>query len=212
VPKWQSNKETIHFISSLKLNHHSCLPCLLLGLDCSGFWCEIQVVLVGGAEITTVDNLQYSYRPVPEGALHIEVRAPSNAHIALTSANHETEPMYEILLGGWENTASVIRYNRQKPDKVHNFCYNVFCWSQAKQISLLSRRTHKSSKSKSCVWFTCMSLFTVFELYWLNSHWLMRGKAPIWDWVDPWSKVETSLARGPTEQAFSLPLVTWRWK
>lgn len=90
------------------------------------------MVLVGGAEITTVDNLEYSYRPVPEGALHIEVRAPSNAHIALASANHETEPMYEILLGGWENTASVIRYNRQKPDKVYNFCYSMFCWSRAK--------------------------------------------------------------------------------
>jgi hypothetical protein len=106
---------------------------LFLGLEFCGFWCKMQVVLVGGAEITTVDNLQYSYRPLPEGAIHVEVRAPSNAHVALTSGNHETEPMYEILLGGWENTASVIRYNRQKPDKVHNFCYSVFCWIQARQ-------------------------------------------------------------------------------
>lgn len=87
-------------------------------------WCEIEVVLAG-ADIATADSLQYIYRPVPVGALHIEVRAPSNAHIALTSANHETEPMYEILLGGWENTASVIRYNRQKPDKVHDYCCSV---------------------------------------------------------------------------------------
>ncbi|KDR23720.1 C3 and PZP-like alpha-2-macroglobulin domain-containing protein 8 [Zootermopsis nevadensis] len=85
---------------------------------CTGWGASGSWLIEGGAEITTVDNLEYSYRPVPEGALHIEVRAPSNAHIALTSANHETEPMYEILLGGWENTASVIRYNRQKPDKV----------------------------------------------------------------------------------------------
>lgn len=105
------------------------------------------MVLVGGAEITTVDNLQYSYRPVPEGALHVEVRAPSNAHIALTSANHETEPMYEILLGGWENTASVIRYSRQKPDKVHNFCYSVFYWSQRRQ-KLHCYLTGLTSKAK----------------------------------------------------------------
>jgi hypothetical protein len=91
------------------------------------------MVLVGGAEITTVDNLQYSYRPVPVGGLHVEVRAPSNAHIALTSANHETEPMYEILLGGWENSASVIRYNRQKPDKVHHSYCSDFYERQEKQ-------------------------------------------------------------------------------
>lgn len=91
------------------------------------------MVLVGGADVTTMDNLQYSYHPVPVGGLHIEVRAPSNAHIALTSANHETEPMYEILLGGWENTASVIRYNRQKPDKVHHSCCSDFCELQQKQ-------------------------------------------------------------------------------
>lgn len=82
------------------------------GWGASGSW------IIDGADIATADSLQYIYRPVPAGALHIEVRAPSNAHIALTSASNETEPMYEILLGGWENTASVIRYNRQKPDKV----------------------------------------------------------------------------------------------
>ena len=74
---------------------------------------------VGGNEITTSDNLQYTYRPIPLGLVHVEVRAPSDAHIALTSGKQETEPMYEIMLGGWENSASVIRHNRQKPDKVH---------------------------------------------------------------------------------------------
>lgn len=84
---------------------------------CTGWGATGSWLIEGGAEITTTDNLQYTYRPIPLGALHVEVRAPSNAHIALTSAKHETEPMYEILLGGWDNSASVIRYNRQKPDK-----------------------------------------------------------------------------------------------
>nr|CAD7265734.1 unnamed protein product [Timema shepardi] len=76
------------------------------------------MVLLDGAPITTADNLEYSFRPVPTGRLEVEVRSPSNAHVALTSAPNETEPMYEILLGGWENSATVIRYNREKPDKV----------------------------------------------------------------------------------------------
>jgi Farnesoic acid 0-methyl transferase. len=100
----------------------------------AGFWSETEVVLAG-ADIATADSLQYIYRPMSAGALHFEVRAPSNAHIALTSASHETEPMYEILLGGWENTASVIRYNRQKPDKVHNSCYIVLCQAEQKEVS-----------------------------------------------------------------------------
>lgn len=90
---------------------------------------------MAGADIATADTLQYIYRPVPSGSLHIEVRAPSNAHISLTSGNQETEPMYEVLLGGWENTASVIRYNRQKPDKVLDSCYTVFCQAEKKKFS-----------------------------------------------------------------------------
>jgi hypothetical protein len=92
-------------------------------------------VVLAGADIATADSLQYIYRPVTSGSLNIEVRAPSNAHIALTSANHETEPMYELLLGGWENTASVIRYNRQKPDKVHDSCDIVLCQVEQKKVS-----------------------------------------------------------------------------
>lgn len=105
------------------------------------------MVLVGGADVTTMDNLQYSFRPVPVGGLDIEVRAPSNAHIALTSANHETEPMYEILLGGWENSASVIRYNRQKPDKVHHsFCSDFHEHQQKQKLAAFSEDSPVNQK------------------------------------------------------------------
>ncbi|KAK7790439.1 hypothetical protein R5R35_009487 [Gryllus longicercus] len=83
------------------------------GWGASGAW-----VLDGGHEVQTADKLEYQFRPVPVGALEVFVRTPSNAHIALTKGPQETEPMYEIILGGWENSASVIRYNREKPDKV----------------------------------------------------------------------------------------------
>nr|CAD7409601.1 unnamed protein product [Timema poppensis] len=85
---------------------------------CTGWGATGSWLVENGAPITTADNLEYSFRPVPTGRLEVEVRSPSNAHVALTSAPNETEPMYEILLGGWENSATVIRYNREKPDKV----------------------------------------------------------------------------------------------
>jgi len=44
----------------------------------------------------------------------------------LATKNKESEPMIEVLLGGWKNTASAIRYNKQTPDKVIN--YIILCF------------------------------------------------------------------------------------
>lgn len=71
-----------------------------------------------GQTIFTHDTLEYVYRPVPRFSLDVHIRADHNAHIALTGAPQETRPMYEIFLGGWDNSASAIRYNQEKPDKV----------------------------------------------------------------------------------------------
>ncbi|XP_046662124.1 uncharacterized protein LOC124355168 isoform X2 [Homalodisca vitripennis] len=82
------------------------------GYGASGEW------VIDGQTMVTHDTLEYTYRPIPRYSLDIHVRAAHNAHIALTSAPKETSPMYEIFLGGWENSGSAIRYNRQQPDKV----------------------------------------------------------------------------------------------
>lgn len=42
----------------------------------------------------------------------------NDAHLALTTNEVAAEPIYEIFLGGWSNTKSVIRKNLQKPDVV----------------------------------------------------------------------------------------------
>ncbi|XP_062705661.1 uncharacterized protein LOC109421536 isoform X1 [Aedes albopictus] len=67
-------------------------------------------------ELNTEDKLEYQFFPVSKGVVNFKVRAPNDAHLALTSGPAESEPMLEVFIGGWKNTKSVIRKNRAKPD------------------------------------------------------------------------------------------------
>ncbi|XP_047000999.1 uncharacterized protein LOC124616700 isoform X2 [Schistocerca americana] len=69
-------------------------------------------------ELQTPDKLEYNFYPVTSGSTQFKVKTPNDAHIALTTGPAESDPMYEIFIGGWGNTKSIIRKNRQKPDKV----------------------------------------------------------------------------------------------
>ncbi|XP_033188930.1 uncharacterized protein LOC117156210 isoform X3 [Bombus vancouverensis nearcticus] len=66
--------------------------------------------------LSTEDKLEYNFYPVASGQLQFRIKAPNDAHIALTTGPHEGEPMYEVFIGGWSNSKSVIRKNRTKPD------------------------------------------------------------------------------------------------
>ncbi|XP_041975354.1 uncharacterized protein LOC121730395 isoform X2 [Aricia agestis] len=85
---------------------------------CTGWGATGTWKIEDGAELNTPDKLEYTYAPVASGSLEFEYRGPHNAHVCLTPGPAEIDPMYEIILGGWENTQSVIRHCRQKPDKV----------------------------------------------------------------------------------------------
>lgn len=69
-------------------------------------------------EINTPDKLEYQFYPASGGCFQFRVRAAHDAHLALTNGPFEGEPIYEVFIGGWGNTKSVIRRNRQKPDVV----------------------------------------------------------------------------------------------
>ncbi|XP_063533409.1 uncharacterized protein LOC134743727 isoform X1 [Cydia strobilella] len=59
--------------------------------------------------IVTGDNVQYQYFPISSTSLHFKVRARNDAHVGLTSGPQDTDPMYEIVIGGWANSKSAIR-------------------------------------------------------------------------------------------------------
>jgi hypothetical protein len=65
----------------------------------------------------TEDNLEYSFFPVKNFRQVLSVKAPNDAHIALTPSASDTAPIIEIFLGGWGNKKSAIRLNKEKPDK-----------------------------------------------------------------------------------------------
>lgn len=67
-------------------------------------------------EINTPDQLTYQFLPVSGACFTFKVRSGHDAHLALSPAPVDAEPIYEIFIGGWSNAKSVIRRNHQKPD------------------------------------------------------------------------------------------------
>ncbi|XP_043277426.1 uncharacterized protein [Venturia canescens] len=66
--------------------------------------------------LKTEDKLEYQFYPCASGQIQFRIKAPNDAHIALTTEACEGEPMYEVFIGGWGNSKSVIRKNRTKPE------------------------------------------------------------------------------------------------
>lgn len=64
--------------------------------------------------------MEYNFHPVRSGIVNFKVRSPKDAHIALTSGPVESDPIVEVFIGGWDNTKSVIRKNRTKPEKAES--------------------------------------------------------------------------------------------
>ncbi|XP_078602190.1 uncharacterized protein LOC144876595 isoform X2 [Branchiostoma floridae x Branchiostoma japonicum] len=54
-----------------------------------------------------------------------DVRAKSDVHVALSSQNQDLDDMYEIVIGGWSNTQSVIRRSKQGNNLVTAFTFGI---------------------------------------------------------------------------------------
>ncbi|KRT83120.1 hypothetical protein AMK59_4131 [Oryctes borbonicus] len=71
---------------------------------------------MAGIQIETPDKLEYQFIPNNTGFVQLRIRADHDAHIALTTSAAECDPMYEVFFGSWNNSKSIIRKNRTKPD------------------------------------------------------------------------------------------------
>ncbi|XP_033127356.1 uncharacterized protein LOC117125080 [Anneissia japonica] len=77
---------------------------------------------IGCLHSVTDDQYRYRYNlpRVPDDVTRFEfsVRASNDVHIALSSQNRDLNSMYEIVIGGWGNTRSVIRRCKQCTNRV----------------------------------------------------------------------------------------------
>ena len=60
------------------------------------------------------------FAPSSELEVRFELQANANAHVGLFTSFHDLSTMYEIVIGGWNNTQSAIR------DQVKAACFVVF--------------------------------------------------------------------------------------
>lgn len=93
----------------------------------------------------TPDNLKYNFVPALEhGSVTVEFKGPSNCHIGLMALPNDTKPLTELILGGWNNTASVIRVNRESPDRVRVDTPNIVNASHFTTFHIEWRHGHLS--------------------------------------------------------------------
>ncbi|XP_078573549.1 uncharacterized protein LOC144860254 [Branchiostoma floridae x Branchiostoma japonicum] len=74
---------------------------------------------------TTSYRYQWHQPEIQGSVFKFSVKARNDAHIALSPHNGDSDPMYEILIGGWGNTWSAIRRRKQGPSMVEVRTSNI---------------------------------------------------------------------------------------
>uniref|UniRef100_A0A1L8DYN2 Putative farnesoic acid 0-methyl transferase n=2 Tax=Nyssomyia neivai TaxID=330878 RepID=A0A1L8DYN2_9DIPT len=112
---------------------------------CTGWGASGSWIIEGGPEMKTPDNLKYNFLPALEhGTAKVEFKGPSNCHIGLMAEANEKLPLTEVILGGWNNTASVIRVNREAPDRARVDTPNIVTNSHFTTFFIEWRHGHLS--------------------------------------------------------------------
>ncbi|XP_076644265.1 uncharacterized protein LOC143354236 [Halictus rubicundus] len=65
--------------------------------------------------ITTPNSLEYRYFPITKSRINLRIKADHDARICLRTHLGSDSNMYEIVIGGWENTMSAIKKNSEEP-------------------------------------------------------------------------------------------------
>nr|QAV53822.1 farnesoic acid O-methyltransferase [Gammarus pulex] len=60
----------------------------------------------------TGDEKHYRYKPFAGQTLRFLVKAAHDCHISFTTEEGESDPMYEVFLGGWEGQYSAVRFKK----------------------------------------------------------------------------------------------------
>ncbi|XP_013106607.2 uncharacterized protein LOC106086465 [Stomoxys calcitrans] len=66
--------------------------------------------------INTPNEKRYIFYPASNGEFKFRICCNNDCHVALATQPHEALPMYEIAIGGWNNTKSIIRKFGEQPD------------------------------------------------------------------------------------------------
>ncbi|XP_021353607.1 uncharacterized protein LOC110450424 isoform X1 [Mizuhopecten yessoensis] len=86
--------------------------------ECVGTMIELETKQQSPPHFTYTKLKDYGFRPNPDNSIVFHVKACSDAHVGLISNDQR---VYEVVIGGWSNTKSVIRTNRgEKPKATHN--------------------------------------------------------------------------------------------
>lgn len=67
-------------------------------------------------KVNTPDKKRYIFYPAYNGEFKFKVCCANDCHVALSSQPLEKGRIYEIAIGGWSNTKSIIRIIGQSPD------------------------------------------------------------------------------------------------
>ncbi|XP_070536765.1 C3 and PZP-like alpha-2-macroglobulin domain-containing protein 8 [Ptychodera flava] len=95
----------------------------------SVFFCQNERI-----QISTRDNYEYQYQKLPEGVTNFtfSTKAYNDVHLALSAVGNDLPEMYEIVIGGFQNTESWIARSKQGDHEIRVPTKDIVTWDEFK--------------------------------------------------------------------------------